>query len=276
LLVGALVLYVAKRIKDMPPAPENRLVQSLDAIAHNGYAWIVLFALIIFGVPITMSLVSPLPASAVSTPTADDIAAAVAKQIPSSQPATEASQHEIEVATASVRAELNQAIKESDELRRQMATISVPRPAPPQPIYLADAGVIEAQPPMPGKVLVLTGRINEDINGKVAVYVDYGQQRVSLGEISGTKNEKRELSFIETNIENNPNLRALYWGDPTNKRFFPTEPSPIQPIAVCIVLKGDKGDQQVPIGLLRIQTPYDGQEVRRLWIGFESPCKRAS
>jgi hypothetical protein len=124
---------------------------------------------------------------------------------------------------------------------------------------------------------MLIGRINDDINGKVAVYVDYGQERIPLGEISGTKNERRELPLIEiANIENNPNLRAIYWGNAINKQSFPVEPTSVQLLAVCIVLRGDKGDQQVPVGLLRIKMPYNGMEMLRLWPRFESPCKRAS
>jgi hypothetical protein len=184
------------------------------------------------------------------------------------------------------QAQLDKAVTDATTpLRRRISELEgaarLPPSPPPPPVYLADAGLIEAEPllkfPATGKALMLTGRINEDINGKVAVYVDYGRERVPLGEISGTKNEKRELPVIEiVNLENDPTLRAFYWGDATNKRSFPVEPTPVQLLAICIVLRGDKGDQQVPIDLLRIKMPYNGLDMLRLWAGFESPCKRPS
>lgn len=156
---------------------------------------------------------------------------------------------------------------------------AAPPAPPPMPVYLADVFVGDAEPPVKfpatGTALVLKGRINEDINGKVEVFVDYGQNRVPLGEISGTRNEKRELRLIEiVALNNDPRSRELFWGDPEKRRPFPTEPTPVQLHAICIVLKGDKGDQQLPFVLIRIKNPYGGWDILNRGVPRDSTCKR--
>ena len=68
LLSGFVVLAISKRLKTMT-GPKSQLRESLDALAKNAWAWIIVFAAIIFGIPLLSSYVSrPSPTAIPSAP----------------------------------------------------------------------------------------------------------------------------------------------------------------------------------------------------------------
>jgi hypothetical protein len=59
MLAGAVVLGVSKKIKGLPNKPRGPLFQDFIRLANKAWFWVVVAATIIFGIPLTVSYVSP-------------------------------------------------------------------------------------------------------------------------------------------------------------------------------------------------------------------------
>ena len=59
MLAGAVVLAISKSIKKRPDKPKGLLLQDFVTLANKAWFWVVIAAAIVFGIPFTVSFVSP-------------------------------------------------------------------------------------------------------------------------------------------------------------------------------------------------------------------------